>query len=78
MTNQGELIMPLVIAPIDVDLKIVRVNADEKTKKHLQSLGVVINGIIKVLSSNGGNVICEVLGVRIALNKDIAMKIFVA
>ena len=70
--------MPLVIAPIDTNLKIVRVNADEKTKKHLQSLGVVINGIIKVISSTGGNVIVEVLGVRIALNKDIAMKIFVA
>ena len=72
------MIMPLVIAPIDTNLKIVRVNADEKTKKHLQSLGVVINGIIKVISSTGGNVIVEVLGVRIALNKDIAMKIFVA
>ena len=70
--------MPLVIAPIDTNLKIVRVNADEKTKKHLQSLGVVINGVIKVISSTGGNVIVEVLGVRIALNKDIAMKIFVA
>lgn len=70
--------MPLVIAPIDTTLKVVRVNADEKTKKHLQSLGVVINGVIKVISSNGGNVIVEVLGVRIALNRDIAMKIFVA
>ena len=70
--------MPLVIAPIDTNLKIVRVNADEKTKKHLQSLGVIINGVIKVISSTGGNVIVEVLGVRIALNKDIAMKIFVA
>ena len=70
--------MPLVIAPRDTNLKIVRVNADEKTKKHLQSLGVVINGIIKVISSTGGNVIVEVLGVRVALNKDIAMKIFVA
>ncbi len=70
--------MPLVIAPRDTSLKVVKVNADEKTKKHLQSLGVVINGIIKVISSTGGNVIVEVLGVRIALNKDIAMKIFVA
>ena len=70
--------MPIVIAPLDTELKIVRVTADEKTKKHLESLGIVANGQIKVISSTGGNVICEVKGVRLALNRDVAMKIFVA
>lgn len=70
--------MPIVIAPLDKELMIVKVNADEKTKKHLQSLGVVANGKIKVISSNKGNVIVEVKNVRLALNKDVATKIFVA
>jgi len=70
--------MPIVIAPINTELQIVRINVDEKTKKHLQSLGVLVNGLIKLISSNGGNVIIEVKGVRLALNRDVAMKIYVA
>lgn len=70
--------MPIVIAPTDVELTIVKVLADEKTKKHLQSLGVVVNGKISVVSSNGGNVICIVKGVRLGLNRDVATKILVA
>ncbi len=70
--------MPIVIAPTDVELTIVKVLADEKTKKHLQSLGVVVNGKITIVSSNGGNVICIVKGVRLGLNRDVATKILVA
>ena len=70
--------MPLTIAPLDTILTIVKVIGDEKTKKHLQSLGVVLNGKISVISNSNGNVIIEVKGVRLALNRDIASKIFVA
>lgn len=70
--------MPIVIAPIDEELSIVKVLADEKTKKHLQSLGVVVGSKITVISTNGGNAIIIVKGVRLALNRDIASKILVA
>lgn len=70
--------MPIVIAPQDQELNIVKVLADEKTKKHLQSLGIVIGGKIMVISSNAGNVIAIVKGVRLALNREIASKILVA
>lgn len=70
--------MPIVIAPLNTILTVVKVNADEKTKKHLESLGVFINGKLTVIASNGGNVIIEVKGVRLALNRDVATKIFVA
>ena len=70
--------MPIVIAPLDTELTIVKVNTDEKTEKHLQSLGIVTNGKLKVITSNHGNVIIEVKNVRLALNKDVATKIFVA
>ncbi len=69
--------MPIVIAPLDTELTIVKVNSDEKTKKHLQSLGVVTNGKIRVISQSKGNVIVEVKSARLALNKDVATKIFV-
>ena len=70
--------MPIVIAPLDTELTIKRVLADEKTKKHIESLGIVANGKITVISTHGGNVICIVKGVRLGLNSDIARKILVA
>ena len=70
--------MPIVIAPTNRLLKIVRIAADEKTKKHLENLGITINGEITVLSSSGGSVVCKVKDGRIALDRNISTKIFVA
>ena len=70
--------MPIVIAPIDTELTIVKVLADEKTKRHLESLGVVANGKITVISSRSGNTICVVKGIRLAFNRETASKILVA
>lgn len=70
--------MPLVLAPTDVDLKVIKILVDDKTKKHLESLGITINSIIKLVSASGGNVICIVKDGRLALDKSIATKILVA
>lgn len=70
--------MPIVIAPINVDLKIVRIATDEKTKKHLESLGVTLNGEVTVLSSSGGTVVVKIKDGRLALDSSISTKIFVA
>lgn len=70
--------MPLFIAPLDCDLKIIKVLVDGKTKKHLESLGITINSTIRVLSSSGGNIICVVKDGRMALDNDIASRIIVA
>jgi ferrous iron transport protein A len=70
--------MPIVIAPLDTELKIVRIAADEKLKKHLESLGITVNGNITVLSSEGGTVACKIKDGRIALDSDLSAKIFVA
>lgn len=70
--------MPIVIAPLDTELKIVRIAADEKLKKHLESLGITVNGNITVLSSEGGTVVCMIKDGRIALDSDLSAKIFVA
>ena len=78
MTHRGGEYMPIIIAPKDMELSIVKVLADDKTKKHLESLGVAVGGKIIIISSNGGNVIAIVKGVRLALNKDGASKILVA
>lgn len=69
--------MPIVLAPIQVKLKILKVLGDEKNKKHLESLGVIINNEIMVLSSSSGNVIVSIKGIRIALDRKIASTIIV-
>ena len=70
--------MPIVIAPTNKQLKIVRISADEKLKKHLESLGITVNGEITVLSQSGGTVVWKIKDGRIALDSELSTKIFVA
>ena len=69
--------MPIVFAPLNIDLRIVRVLADDKTKKHLESLGITVNGNITVLSSSGGSVVCRIKDGKIALDSNLSTKILV-
>lgn len=70
--------MPLVMAPMGRDLKIVRILTDDKTKKHLESLGITIDSTISLISVSGGSVICLIKDGRLALDKEMARKILVA
>ena len=70
--------MPLVLAPVGQEMKIVKILADEKTKKHLANLGVIAQSEITVLSSSGGSTVCVVKDGRLALDRDVASRIFVA
>ncbi len=70
--------MPIVIAPTNKKMKIVRIVADEKIKKHLENLGITVNGEITVMSSSGGTVVCKVKDGRIALDRNLSTHIFVA
>lgn len=70
--------MPIVIAPINVVLKVVKILTDQKTKKHLESLGITIDSEITVIDQSGGSVILLVKDGRLALDSDIASKILVA
>ena len=70
--------MPLILAPIGQEVKIVRIIADEKTKKHLGSLGILVQGTITVLSSSGGSTVCRVKEGRLALDRNVASRIYVA
>lgn len=70
--------MPIVIAPHNVSLKVVRIAADEALKKHLESLGITVNSDVVVLSSSGGAVVCKIKDGRVALDRNLSTKIFVA
>jgi len=70
--------MPIAVAPIGKPMKVVKILADERTKKHLNSLGVTVDAIVTVLSSQGGTVICQVLDGRLAMDRNVSTKILVA
>lgn len=74
----SEVEMPLIVAPIGKSVRIVKVLADDKTKKHLENLGLTIDSELTVLSSSGGSIICLVKDGRLALDKNLATKILIA
>lgn len=69
--------MPLVYAPTNTLLKVIRIVADEKTKKHLASLGIVCGGDLFAICTGAGSVVCKVKEGKIALDGSIAAKVFV-
>ena len=70
--------MPIAVAPLNVPIRVVKILADEKTKKHLENLGITIDSQIIVLSTAGGSIICKVKDGRLALDRNMATKILVA
>lgn len=70
--------MPIRMAPIGEVVEIKRVSADEKVKRHLENLGLLVGQKIEVVSAQGGAVILKVKDGRIALDAKMAAGIFVA
>jgi len=73
--------LSLVMAPLNVDFRIVRVKSlknSNVTESHLANLGFVRGAIVKVLNENDGNLIVSIKGARVAIGKDIAKKIMVS
>ena len=69
--------MPLPIAPEDTELTVKKILADEKNKRHFENLCILVGSKLTVLSAVGGSVILKVQGVRLALDRTLAMKILV-
>ena len=70
--------MPIGLAPVNTQMRVVKILVDEKTKKHLESLGILVNSNITVISSVNGGVVIAVKDGRLALDRSIASKILVA
>lgn len=70
--------MPILLAPIDQEMTIIKISLDEKEKKHFENLGITLNSKVTVLENVSGNVVLLVKGSRIAIDKELATKIFVA
>ncbi len=70
--------MPIMLAPINQEVRVVKILANEKIKKHLESLGILVNSRLVVLSTVNGGVVVAIKDGRLALDHEIASKILVA
>jgi len=69
--------MPLVFADIGEESVIKRISGSPEVKKHLENLGFVVGGSVKVINTINGNIIVKVKESRVALNRDMAQKIMI-
>ena len=69
--------MPLILAGKGNEMNIIRITGNDETKRFLNSLGFITGENIKVISELGGNLIINVKGSRVALDKGLASRIIV-
>lgn len=70
--------LPLSLAKAGETLQVVRIKGADSMKRHLENLGFVEGSSITVISDVSGDVIVEVKGSRLALNKSMSHRIFVS
>lgn len=70
--------MPIGLAPANTPVRIVKINAEDKVRKHLLELGIVEGGQITLVSSTVNGVIVIVKEGRLCLDGTLARKILVA
>ncbi|WP_294405834.1 FeoA family protein [uncultured Clostridium sp.] len=69
--------MPIMLAGTGNELFIKRITGNDETRRFLSSLGFVAGESVTVVSEIGGNVIINVKGSRVALDKSMASRIMV-
>lgn len=67
--------MPLSLANVGEENMTKKIGGNPEVKKHLENLGFVVGGTIKVISTLGGNVIVNVKEARVAISEEMARKI---
>lgn len=69
--------MPLSLAQVGEENIIKRIGGSLEVKRHLENLGFVVGGEVTVVNTLGGNVIVNVKEARVAISKEMAVKIMV-
>ena len=69
--------MPLTFAAVGEENTIVKSGGKPEVKKHLENLGFVVGGTVKVVSAMGGNLIVNVKEARVGISQEMAQKIMI-
>ena len=69
--------MPLVSADPGECYTIMRIGGTNEVRRHLEDLGFAVGGKVTVISVMSGNLIVNVKETRVAVSRELAMKIMV-
>lgn len=69
--------MPLTLARHGAASTIKRITGKDETVRHLENLGLVVGHEVTVISEVAGNLILNVKGARIAVDKALAQRIYI-
>ncbi len=69
--------IPLTLAEIGEENIIKKVGGKPEVKKHLEDLGFVAGGTVRIVNAIGGNVIVNIKEARVAISREMAQKIMV-
>lgn len=69
--------MPLTVADIGADNIIKKIGGNSDVKKHLENLGFVVGGNVKIINRLGDNVIVNIKESRIAISSEMAQRIMI-
>ncbi len=69
--------MPLTMLAPGEEGVIRRISGKDEVRSHLAELGFVAEATVKVISSIGGNLILQVKDSRVALDREMAGRIYV-
>lgn len=69
--------MPLTLANVGEENMIRKVGGSPEIRKHLENLGFVAGGNVTVITATAGNIIVNVKEARIAISREMALKIMI-
>ncbi len=74
---KGDEPVPITMMGVGQERPILRIGGSETVRTHLESLGFVSGERVRVVSDIAGNVIVQIKESRVALSRELAMKIIV-
>ncbi|MBQ3461269.1 MAG: ferrous iron transport protein A [Solobacterium sp.] len=69
--------MPLTFAGRGEPVQIMKINGNAEVKQHLADMGFVVGGNVTVISEADGNMIVNIKESRVAIGKEMALKIMI-
>ena len=69
--------MPLTMVGVGESRPILRIGGSDKVRTHLENLGFVVGGSVKIVNTMGGNLIVNVKETRVAVGREMAQKIMI-
>lgn len=69
--------MPITLLGAGNRMRVASIHGNDAIRRHLCDLGFVEGAEVEVIADNGGSLIVGVHGTRLALNADLARRIFV-